>query len=160
MKYILLFPILLLLALTSSCVQSTPSASGDEESIEAVRERVEVFSNAFVEADTLALSALLTDNYIHTNTDGSLLNKQRWLAWIQTQHHALRDGTLQIDSYTNESVTVALHGTEAAVVTGINISNGVRNGEAFQSHIRFTHLWVREDSQWRRAAFHDTRLNQ
>lgn len=124
-----------------------------------IHERIETFSNAFVRADTLVLSSLLTDDYIHTNTDGSILGKQAWLTWIQTQYDALQEGRLRIDNYVNDSVEVRIYGGNTAVVTGVNSSQGVREGDAYSSHIRFTHVWVKEGDQWRRAAFHDTRID-
>ena len=146
------------------CITAYGQTSGSnlktEPIINEINERIKTFSNAFVRADTLVLSSLLTDEYIHTNTDGSVLSKHDWLAWVQTQYNALQEGGLRIDNYVNDSVDIKIYGSNTAVVTGLNISQGERDGKAFSTHIRFTHVWIRVDGHWRRAAFHDTRIDR
>lgn len=140
------------LLFATNLLAQTPS-----ERIAAVEKQVAAFSEAFRTADADMLAAMLVEDYIHTNTDGSIIDKERWLRWIRSRHEELANSMLHITRYENSDVVVRLHG-DAAVVTGINLSEGTRQGERFRSHLRFTHLWVYVDGTWKRAAFHDTRL--
>jgi ketosteroid isomerase-like protein len=140
---------------------AAPLQQVDERTPEAweVRQHVQSFSDAFVEADAETLETLLTDDYIHTNTGGGVLDKTEWLAWIRTRQADLAAGTIRIDRYIHDEVRIRTYG-HMAVVTGLNTTEGVREGEPFRSRLRFTHVWVKQGNQWRRAAFHDTRVTR
>jgi len=124
-----------------------------------ILDMVEEFAQAFARADADALDALLTEDYIHTNADGGVLDKHAWLSWIRTRREELAAGRLKIESYANADVEVRIFGN-AAVVTGRNSTQGYRDDRPFTIQIRFTHVWVFEQGQWRRAAFHDTHITQ
>ncbi len=149
---------LLIVALSASHLpgQSLPQAHPYENQL---RKLVAEFGEAFVKADVTSLERLLTDDYIHTNTSGTVLNKQQWLAYIQSRKAELETGKLTIDSYVNEDLKVQLHGN-TAIVTGRSVTAGKRDGQPFVTRLRFTHLWVKSGKQWRRAAFHDSTIPQ
>jgi len=124
----------------------------------AVREAVEEFSRAFLEADISALETLLTDDYIHVNgSSGSVLNRDAWLKWMKSRRTELDSGQLLINEYRVEDVTVKVY-EDVAIVTGVVHSSGTRQGEAFASQVRFTNTWVLFDGTWRRVSFHDSPL--
>ena len=141
----------------SSIPGSGQTAAGADE--EQVRAAVERFGKAFVEADVSALESLLSDDYIHVNGSGSVLNKQQWLEYIKSRKAELESGRLKIESYENDDLMIRIHG-ESAVVTGRNVAKGKRGGQTFTTRLRFTHLWIKEGGQWKRAAFHDSRISQ
>jgi len=119
--------------------------------------RVDLFGRSFVTADVNALDALLSRDYIHTNTDGSVIEREAWLAWVAEQKPKLDEGTLSYERYENSELRVRVQG-DVAWVTGRHDSSGRRDGAAFTTSLRFTQVWVREDGVWRRALFHDSRL--
>ncbi len=157
-RYSFAVPCCLITMLLTGCGDNTRTDAwaGDEEE---VRERVEMFGQAFVRADADALAEMLTDDYVHTNTNGSVLDKETWLTWIRQRHLEIESGKISIDHYENEDVEVRLYG-KTAVVTGKNISEGVREGEPFRTFLRFTNVWVDMDEAWRRAAFHDSKISE
>ena len=71
----------------------------------------------------------------------------------------MESGKLKMESYENADVKIRVYG-EVAIVTGRNVAKGKREGKPFITEVRFTHLWVRERGQWKRAAFHDSVLTK
>ena len=82
---------------------------------------------AMVPQDTATLGRILADDYISTNADGTVLNKEQALARIKA-------GGLPVKSYTTDEVKVRVYG-ETAVITGHSVWNG-------QTEIRHTEMWV------------------
>jgi len=119
--------------------------------------RVDAFARAFEAADTVALDSLLTEDYVHCNSDGSRLTREAWLTWLASRRAEIAAGQFRWNRYRNIEIEVRVHG-DAAIVTGVNESSGVRNGRPFRSRLRFTQVWVRGPTGWRRAAFHDSRI--
>jgi ketosteroid isomerase-like protein len=135
--------------------QADAGAGADAE--REVREAVERFGRAFADADASALDPMLTKDYVHTNWDGAVLGKSGWLDYVRSRRAQLDSGTLRIDAHTTDDLKVRLYG-DVAVVTGRNTTRGKRGGDAFETRIRFTHVWVKQDGSWRRAAFHDSTI--
>ncbi len=131
--------------------------AGAADAEREVREAVERFGRAFAEADAPALDILLTEDYVHTNWNGAVLGKSAWLDYVRSRRVELESGALRIDAHTTDDLKVRLHGG-VAVVTGGNTTRGERAGQAFETRIRFTHVWVKENGSWRRAAFHDSTI--
>lgn len=123
-----------------------------------VRTAVELFGDAFVNADFPVLKGLLDDNYMHINGgSGNVLNRDEWLKWVASRRAELESGILVVSDYRIEKLMVAIHG-ETAVVTGVAIALGTRDGMPYQSQMRFTNVWIHNGDAWRRAAFHDSPL--
>ncbi len=152
MKRILSISFLIL----TTAVFSPAQSSRSEKEIRALLDR---FGKAFVEADAATLETLLADDYVHTNSNGGTLNKARWLDYIRTRNAELKSGRLRVNSYINDDLKIRVYGN-TAVVTGRNTSGGERDGKAFSLQLRFTHVWVKQAGQWRRAAFHDSAIQQ
>ncbi len=125
-----------------------------------VRASVEKFADAFLRADVSTLSNLLCENYIHINgSSGNIINKADWLSWINSRRLSLDKGELIISAYKVEDLKIQIFG-ETAIATGVVKSHGKRNGSSFNSHIRFSNVWVIEDGILRRAAFHDSAIRE
>ena len=123
-----------------------------------VLEAIELFSQAYREADTNTLSDMLTDQYIHSNNGGPILRKDTWLNWINSRRKSIEDGSLIISEYFNENVVIKTY-DDTAVVHGLNISKGVFKGQSFSKKIAFTHTWIKENGKWKRASFHDSKVD-
>ncbi len=119
--------------------------------------RVVEFGEAFVAADVEGLGEMLTDDYVHSGPTGSVRTKQEWLRWITTRREAIDSGAFRMDTYENDQLLVRIHG-DTAIVSGRNSATGIRDGQPFSWRIRFTNVWVKQEGQWRRAAFHDSRI--
>ena len=127
-------------------------AAGSPES--GPRESFDRFSEAFLAADVETLAALLTDDYIHTNSGAPPLGRTEWLAWVGGRTARVAAGELVYDDYRVEDLAIRRHG-DAAVITGRARGRGRDGDRAFTVDVRFTQLWVDTDDGWRRAAFHD-----
>ncbi|MCO7225347.1 nuclear transport factor 2 family protein [Pleionea sp. CnH1-48] len=125
------------------------------DSTSEIKQALERFNQAFMDADTQTLNTLLTSNYVHTNSGSKPFGKTAWLNWLKTRKQALQDKLFHYKNYSTEELSIQVYG-DSAVVTGRNIAEGMNKGQPFQHDIRFTHLWIREPSGWKRAAFHDT----
>jgi hypothetical protein len=135
------------------------SKSRREENLKAeVMNATAQFSAAFRDADAEKLNLLLATDYRHTNTDGSVVSRERWLEWIKSRRGKITSGELKIEKYENEDVEVTLLSSTAAVATGRNLASGVDNGKPFRIEIRFTHVWAKQNNKWQRTAFHDSRI--
>lgn len=133
-------------------------SAGAVNSEAEVRAAVILFGEAFVEADISIIEGLLEENYIHINgSSGKVLDRDEWLRWVESRREELESGVLVVADYRIEDLTVEIYG-EAAVVVGVAVSKGSRNGVPSDSQVRFTNVWVHRKDGWRRAAFHDTPL--
>jgi hypothetical protein len=148
---------LIFVVLVQLCV--TKSAISDDLCSEAgVRAAVSVFGRAFELADVAALEASLAAGYIHINgRSGGVINRVDWLGWVSSRRGELEKGTLLIGAYEVQDIDVVMYG-KTAVVTGLVYSSGHRNGDPFESGVRFSNVWVCKDGTWLRAAFHDSQL--
>jgi len=136
--------------------QTSPSMQSN--STTEVRNAVSAFGRAFAAADVATLQTLLAQDYVHVNgRSGSVLDRDEWLSWITSRRAELETGQLVIETYSVEDVKVEVYG-DVSVVTGVVHSTGQRNGESFDSGIRFTNGWIKSGDAWRRAVFHDSPL--
>jgi ketosteroid isomerase-like protein len=140
--FVLIQPLLLL-------AQPGPSAEME------VRKRFDMFAEAFQAADADVLSQMLTEDYVHTGPTGNVSDKTDWLDWIRSRRAEIDSGNFHFDSYEMVDVVIRVYG-DAAIVTGLNEAEGVREGKPFTHSIRFTNVWVRDGGEWKRAAFHDS----
>lgn len=125
---------------------------------DAVRTAIDDFAEACVAADVAALDELLADPYLHVDgASGAVLGRDAWLARVGTQAVALDAGTLVVDRYEVEDLTIRMR-RDAANVTGIAITSGTRDGVPFSREIRFTNVWVKEGEAWKLAMFHDSEI--
>ncbi len=123
-----------------------------------VRAVVASFGRAYNEADVPALEALLEEKYMHVNgSSGNVIDRDGWLKWVKSRRAELESGALVVSNYRIEDLRVVVHG-EAAVVTGVAVAAGRRQGVPYDSQVRFTNVWVHRGGSWRRAAFHDSPL--
>ncbi|MCG3154377.1 MAG: hypothetical protein DKINENOH_00971 [bacterium] len=156
MRRIILFAIIAFMPPSAGPAQmrgQAPSESSPHE--QEVHDAFSRFADAYVKADTAVLTSLLADDYVHTNADGGVLDKTRWLAFAQTRHEDLQSGKARIDTYRNDDLRIRVYGN-TAVVTGRNTTIGVRDGKAWKMNLRFTNVWVKREGRWQRAAFHDS----
>ena len=116
------------------------------------------FSQAFLEADFAILDSMLSDDYIHINgQSGTVLSRFEWLDWIRLRRNEIEKNELQVDEYRVEDIIVKMH-NNAAIVTGVVFSRGIRKDEAFASQVRFTNTWILFENVWKRVSFHDSPL--
>jgi ketosteroid isomerase-like protein len=147
-----------LIALALTPPDASPTAPGGRRA--EVLAAVEAFAEAFRLADADRLAGMLAPGYLHTNTGGGLVERDAWLEYVRSRRLELDSGALALTLYENRDLDVRLHGDSLAIVTGVNLSAGTRDGSPFELVLRFTQVWVRTPDGWRRAAFHDTAVTK
>ena len=114
--------------------------------------RVLSLENAWNEAekhkDAKAIEGLLAPSFAYTDSDGSLMNKQQFLASI------MADG-YRPDQIVNDSMSAQAY-DHAVVVTGTYREHGTEKGKSYVRRGRFTDTWVEENGAWLCAASQET----
>lgn len=98
--------------------------------------------------DIAALDQLLSPQLVYIDYDGSLSNKEQFLASVKSEG-------LQPEQITNESQTVHAFGN-CAIVTGIYREKGVNKGKPYTRRGRFTDTWIRLNDTWQCVASQST----
>ncbi|MEO9869619.1 nuclear transport factor 2 family protein [Ekhidna sp.] len=139
--------------LTYSCVSKT------EGSIADLEVAIQEFNDAFEKGDTLQLSSMITNNYVHTNSSWKSFGKSQWMKYMKARSKKLQRGELIIHQYMMEEVSIESH-DQTAIVTAKILSSGEEDGVSFEKAFRVTNLWVYDGSRWLRAGFHDTAIKK
>jgi ketosteroid isomerase-like protein len=138
-----------LTGLLMACVFAAGSlAVGLDESASDVQSRIvaleKAWNQAYKLADRKALDALLDDQIVLVNDDGSIQKKSEFLA-------SLNQSDAQEQQVTPESISVHVYGN-AAVATGVFRAKGVEGGKSYLRRERFVDTWIYQDGRWRCAA--------
>ncbi len=138
-----------LTGLVMACVLTASSlAMGQDESAYDVQSRIvaleKAWNQAYKLADRKALDALLDDQIVLVNDDGSMQNKAEFLA-------SLNQSNAQEQQVTPESISVHVYGN-AAVATGVFRAKGVEGGKPYLRRERFVDTWIYRSGKWRCAA--------
>lgn len=123
-----------------------------------LRSSLRKFNDAFVAADTALLGSLLTADYVHTNGSSAPVGRQPWLSYVASRKTALENGTLQIIDYQTSDLEISWLENAAIVNAKVTVEQ-VQNGQRQKSIFRVTHVWKDEYGVWKRAAFHDGKIN-
>ncbi len=118
---------------------------------------VERFNTAFETGDLSTLDEMTTDDYTHTNGSSKAFGKESWFNYLRNRTAELQNGQLAISVYSFTEVETTMY-DQSAMVTGVVSVSGTRNGESFSNKLRVTNFWVVRDGNWKRAGFHDTRI--
>ena len=103
------------------------------------------WASAELHHDARALSRLMSDDLVLTETDG-VYNKSDQVAFTADPENHFE----AIESY---DLKVQVHG-DAAVVTGGLHEKGTSHGKTFEHRGRFTDTWVRHNGRWQCVASH------
>jgi hypothetical protein len=107
-----------------------------------VRDAVNAFGRAYLEADVPTLKTLLTENYVHVNgRSGNVLNRDDWLKWVRSRRAEIDNGELVVSDFRIEDVKVVLDGKTAIVIGMVYLSQS-RNGNSNTAQIRFSNFMI------------------
>jgi ketosteroid isomerase-like protein len=125
-------------------------ATGQASARDAKAERSMIIAleNAWnqIHRDGEALNRLVTDSFVYTDWDGTLLNKSKFIA-------DSKDPSVETTMVANDDVDVYFY-PGVAVVTGQYHAKGTNQGRPFDHYGRFTDTWILSDGQWRCVASH------
>lgn len=140
--------------LTSSIIVAAAIVGGQAQSSsrESDKARVVALENAWNEAekhkDAKAIDGLLAPAFAYTDSDGSFMNKQQFLASIKAASY-------HPEQIVNDSMNVQPY-DHAVVVTGTYLEKGMEKGKAYTRRGRFTDTWIEEKGGWLCAASQET----
>ena len=118
--------------------------------------RVLSLENAWNEAekhkDVKAIAGLLAPTFAYTDSDGTFMNKQQFLASIAAAGY-------RPDQIVNDSMTVQPY-DRAVVVTGTYREQGTEKGKSYTRRGRFTDTWIQESGGWLCASSQETLIGR
>jgi len=129
----------------------------DREKI-ALEETIDAFNQAFAVCEVQKLQQLITDNYKHTNGNNPAISRKQWLNYLNRRKAQIESGQLVVNRYELSEREIEFIGN-TALLTGKVTVEGVRDSVSFSREIRISNFWVLQEGQWKRAGFHDTRIN-
>lgn len=138
-----LFGLLLLL------VASMPLLANTAESSDLLE--VDASWNALrLKADVEGLGQLLAEDWLLTHSDGHVQTKSDYLDELTNRARTNQE-------IVNEDVLLRTYGN-TAVVTGVSVQSGTRDGKPWSGRFRFTRVWIQNDSGWKMVASHSSRV--
>jgi hypothetical protein len=117
--------------------QTTEKLSPDQTRILALEN---AWNQAVQQKDRGALNMLLGSELLYIEYDGTLMDREAYLASLQSPSiHAAR--------IFSESMNARVF-SAAAVVNGVYLEEGTRDGKPYLLRERFTDIWVRRKESW------------
>jgi ketosteroid isomerase-like protein len=129
--------IVLIVALTVSAFSQDDSSHVSSKIVAMEK----AWHQAFKLRDTKAIDALLDDDIVLVNDDGSLQSKAIFLKIVRDSKSS------EEEQVTPESINVRVVG-DVAIATGVFSSKGAQNGKPFVRHDRFVDTWIKRGNGW------------
>ncbi len=110
------------------------------------------WNQAQLHHDAKALNNLVSDGFVYTDYDGTVMNKAEFLADLKDpNYHAtlIANDEARVISYTN-----------AAIVVGTYHSKGTYKRQPFDHYGRFTDTWLYQNNKWQCVASHTNLLKK
>ena len=147
-----------ILFFTLSCTQKRKTTTGEIKIPKnELRGALDAFNTAFANGDLVVLDSLTTENYLHTNGSSKAIAKTDWFNYLRKRNQQLTSDNLEILDYSLDEQKIEFHGTTAIVTgkvrVGIKDSLGIK-----QTQYRITNVLVFDEGQWKRAGFHDGKI--
>src|SRR6266852_8171236 len=92
------------------------------------------------------LNSLVSDAFVYTDYDGTVMNKAQFLA-------DLKDPDYRASLIANEDTRVISY-PNAAIVVGTYHTKGTYKRQAFEHYGRFTDTWLFQNNRWQCVASH------
>jgi ketosteroid isomerase-like protein len=125
------------------------------EDLEADKAKLLALENSWnlaqLQRDSKALQSLVSDQYVYTDYDGTVMNKAQFLA-------DNRDPSYKPTLVANEDMQVMTY-ANVAIVIGKYHAKGTYRDKVFDHWGRFTDTWVYENNGWRCIATHTSLLS-
>lgn len=125
-------------------------ARGGANDVSAEASRLIALENAWNQAqlhhDAKAVSNLVSDGFVYTDYDGTVMNKAQFLA-------DLKDPDYRATLIANDEARVISY-PNAAIVVGTYHSKGSYKRQPFEHYGRFTDTWLYQNNKWQCVASH------
>jgi ketosteroid isomerase-like protein len=117
-----------------------------DSSDSAVRSKIVALEKAWNQAykakDTRALDAILDNEIVLINDDGSTQSKAQFLASVKSSNN-----NSQEQQVSPESMSVHVFGN-TAIATGVFRAKGVEGGKSYVRRERFVDTWIYKNGNW------------
>jgi len=140
-----------------ACKEVEQKQPSQEELKTELKEAINVFNQAFAEADTSLLRYMLTDDYQHSNSYYEAIGKETWLEYVGQRKADLDSGEMELLDYGMDQEQIQLIGNTGILSGRISVKSRLAT-DTMSATYRITNVWVKEDGKWKRAAFHDGRI--
>jgi ketosteroid isomerase-like protein len=104
------------------------------------------WNQAQLHHDSKALNSLVSDEFVYTDYDGTVMNKAQFLA-------DLKDPDYRASLIANEDARVISY-PNAAIVVGTYHTKGTYRRQPFEHYGRFTDTWLYQNNKWQCVASH------
>ncbi len=140
-------------------VWALPTINAHANDAKAVENAVLSFADAYRTGNVAVVDQLIAEDYSHINNGGEPIDRKAYMGWNRTRAEHLQKSNWRIDQYEVTELAITVH-QHSAVATGRVTAMGERDGKKWNSDVRFTNLWVKQNGNWKRAAFHDTSIDK
>ena len=110
------------------------------------------WNQAQIHRDGKALNELVSDTFIYTDWDGTVMNKAKYIK-------DAKDPSVKTEMVTNEDVEVYFY-PGVAIVAGAYHTKGTNQGKPFDHRGRFTDTWILSNDHWQCVASHTNLLKK
>ena len=110
------------------------------------------WNQAQLHHDAKAVSHLVSDGFVYTDYDGTVMNKAQFLA-------DLKDPDYRATLITNEDARVISY-PNVAIVVGTYHTKGTYKRQPFEHYGRFTDTWLYQNNKWECIASHSNLIKK
>ncbi len=124
------------------------SGSAEQELIKLEKE----WADALVKSDLAFLDTILADDYMSTDSEGTVGNKAQEIATLKSGDYVLVSTVL-------DNIKVHVYG-DAAVYFGRSTDKAQFNGKDISGQYQWTDTWIRNGGRWQCVASHGSKIAQ
>ena len=148
---------LLVVCLLWGCGKEKKIASEPSSKRKDLEKSIKAFNTAFAEGNLAILDSMTTTNYLHTNSSSKVIGKTDWFNYLEKRSARLESGEITVLGYELDQTKIEYHGP-SAIVTGRVTVVVQDNLGTKENQYRVTNIWVFENGSWKRAGFHDGKI--
>jgi ketosteroid isomerase-like protein len=137
-----IFSILVLCLLPCFAVRNLAQEKSDVDRIRALESK---WVDAYKQRQSVAMAALLAEDYAITLEDGSTYGKVGFISYTARP--------LRVDLAELSDVKIHIHENTAVVIAGYH-ERGVLDGKSYDYHDRLTDVWMKINGKWQLIASH------
>ena len=135
----------LILAVFTAIILSCNAKDKSNKGAEAQLLRLNyLYDSALLIQDTGFLKRLYAEDFVYTNPEGKLLNKEQQIISIAVSE-------MKWDAGKSDDVRVKIY-NDIAVMTGAFRASGTYRGNPISIHERYTAVWKQKDTTWQMIA--------
>ena len=110
------------------------------------------YDSALLNQDTAVLRSMYATDFIYTNPDGRVLNKEQQLLNVATSE-------MKWESGGSDEIKVSVYGN-MAILTGAFRARGSYRANPLTVQERYTSVWIKTDTSWLMVAEHSNIIRQ